>query len=439
MMGTSNSTILHVLDHSWPVQSGYAIRSRNLISSQRSAGESLLVVTSPLHQLDDPDSKDITLDEVTYRRTPINGPIADFALRHRSPLIREWQVVHLLREQILRIAQAHRPHIIYAHSPALCGLAALQAAQALEIPFVYEIRAFWEDAATQNVGKSLSVRSQLTRRLETYVAQKACAVAGISKPILADLAARGTPNEKLFHVPNGVDTTRFVPRPRDKNLAEALHLSDGFVIGFFGSLYHYEGVSWMLRAASDLWKVHPKLTFLIIGRGEDRAEIDRAARDSSATRNIHIIDHVPHDQIARYYSCVDVVVCPRRSLRLTELVTPLKPLEAMALGKPVLASDIGGIRELVEHGVTGLLFQPGNEADFCRQAEKLISSAALRKTLGEKGRAFVVKERDWKVLVRRYRRLYDFVLSRQALDSGIKPYSEAPNETPTGLPTHHEC
>jgi PEP-CTERM/exosortase A-associated glycosyltransferase len=396
-------------------------------------------VTSPLHQLDDPDAKDTTLDDVVYRRTPISGPIADFALRHRSPVLREWQVVHLLREQILRIASTHRPDIIYAHSPALCGLAALQAAQTVEVPFVYEIRAFWEDAASQNVGKSLSVRSQLTRRLETYVSQKASAVAGISKPILADIASRGIPKEKLFHVPNGVNTTRFVPAPKDADIAQGLRLSDRFVFGFFGSLYHYEGVSWMLRAASDLWKRNPTLAFLIIGSGEDRAGIERAVRDSSATGYVHIIDHVPHEQIARYYSCVDVVVCPRRSLRLTELVTPLKPLEAMALGKPVLASDIGGIRELVEHGVTGLLFQPGDETDFCRQAEKLISSPALRERLSEQGRSFVVKERDWKIVARRYRELYEFVLSRNAADCGITPHFAEQSQTSASLPTHHEC
>jgi glycosyltransferase involved in cell wall biosynthesis len=150
---------------------------------------------------------------------------------------------------------------------------------------------------------------------------------------------------------------------------------------------------------------------LIIGRGEDQAAISQAIGESGASEYVHMIDHVPHDQILRYYSVADVAVYPRRSIRLTELVTPLKPLEAMALMKPVLGSGVGGIRELVEHESTGLLFQPGDVSDFCHQAERLIVSPSLRKALGERGREFVLRERNWSILAQQYRHMYEFVLS----------------------------
>lgn len=390
--------------------SGYAIRSRNLISAQRRIGESVRVLTGPLHQLDDPTAKDVVVDGVQYLRTPIAGRFAQAALRQRWPLVREREVVTMLRRRLLEITSSHPPQILYAHSPALCGLAALQASRKRGLPFVYEIRAFWEDAANQNGHGAGSLRSRLTHELETYVARNADAVAAIAKPMLDDLKTRGIRAERLFHVPNGVDTERFVPQSRDEKLAQDLRLVDRPVFGFFGSLYNYEGISWLIRAAAQLRSRGHKFSILIIGRGEDQPTIENAVRECDAASYVRHLEHVPHPEIARYYSVVDITVYPRHSLRLTELVTPLKPLEAMALGKPVLASAVGGIRELVEDECTGLLFEPGNVSDFCRQSERMIVSPALCESLSTQGRDFVVRERDWKTLAKRYRNIYDFVL-----------------------------
>lgn len=401
--------VLHVLDHSWPVLSGYSVRSRNLISSQHGLGCPVSAVTSPLHQLDDPDAQDTTLDGVPYRRTSSNKGIAKVALEKRWPALREYSVVRLLRQQILAIAAREHVELIHAHSPALCGLAALQAARAANLPCVYEIRAFWEDAADPDRGRK--VRSSLTHRLETYVAQNVDAVAAIATPMLADLQMRGIPPGKLFHTPNGVDTRRFLPQPKDEVLARQLRLGQGLVFGFFGSLYRYEGLSWLMPGLARLRARGASLELLIIGKGEDAETIRQFVRACDAGDYVHMLDHVPHEEIGRYYSVVDVAVYPRRSLRLTELVTPLKPLEAMAQGKAVLASAVGGIRELVEHERTGLLFQPEHTDDFCHQATRLIASPPLRQQLGNGGRDFVVRERDWSVLAHKYLEIYSFALS----------------------------
>lgn len=410
---TSLPRVLHVLDHSWPVLSGYSIRSRNLITAQSGLDYSLRVVTSPLHQLDDPNAADVTVDGISYARTPIVGYLQNRALSGRWPIAREYAVVRLVRQQILRIVAREEVRLIYAHSPALCGLAALQAARKAGLPCVYEIRAFWEDAAADRSNNVRNWRSHLTRGLETYVAKKADAVSAIAKPMLADLQSRGIPASKLFHTPNGVDTERFVPAAKDVDLARELRIDKGLVFGFFGSLYRYEGVSWMIAALGRLRASGQNFQLLIIGRGEDETAIRKAIENHAVDGCVQLIDHVPHEQIGRYYSVIDIAVYPRRSIRLTELVTPLKPLEAMALGKPVLASDIGGIRELVENESTGLLFKPEDEEDFCRQATRMLSSAPLRARLAAQGRDFVVRERDWKVLAKRYADIYRFAQSRR--------------------------
>jgi glycogen synthase len=419
-------SVLHVLDHSWPVLSGYSVRSRSLITSQNRLGQALVVITGPLHQLDEPGASDTVVDGVSYRRTPIAGALAGPALRRRWPLLREWAVVRCLRHRILELVDSQQVSVIYAHSPALCGLAGLQAARKRGLPFVYEVRGFWEDAAVdQNRTNIRSLRYRLTRGLEGYVAKHADAVSAISQHMLADLRQRGLPAEKLFHVPNGVDAGRFVPLARDERLASDLGLHGGPVFGFFGSLYRYEGVTWLIRAAAELYSRGHRFELLIIGSGEEEMAIRNAVREYGAAGYVRIIDRVPHEEITRYYSVVDVMVFPRLSVRLTELVTPLKPLEAMSLKKAVLASDVGGHRELVEHGDTGLLYRPEDVADFCFQAERLIADPQLRQQLGERGREMVLRDKDWKVLARRYQEIYEFVSKRKGRAASFIPESVA--------------
>jgi len=414
--------VLHVLDHSWPILSGYSVRSRDLISAQHRLGQEILVVSGPLQQVDNPASVDTIVDDVQYFRTPAAGVIARLALSKRWPILREWYTVRLLRKRILQLIQTHNIDIIYAHSPALCGLAALQAARAKNLPFIYEVRGFWEDAAVdqQRTTKS-SLRYRATRALETYVARQADAIAAIAQPMLQDLAARNISSTKMFCVPNGVDAQRFSPVPRDPELAAQLGLTGAPVLGFFGSLYRYEGVSWLMRAVAELRARGIPLQVLVIGRGEEEQAIRAAVRDYDLADVVKLIDHVPHDQIKRYYSVVDVMVFPRLSIRLTELVTPLKPLEAMALGKPVLASSVGGHRELIEHDFNGLLFRPEDVGDFSVQAMRLINDPGFREQLGNSGREYVQQKKDWSILAREYGRIYEFALRNRQTSARLIP------------------
>jgi glycosyltransferase involved in cell wall biosynthesis len=259
--------------------------------------------------------------------------------------------------------------------------------------------------------------------LETYVARNANAVSGIAQHILEDLRSRGISSEKLFHIPNGVNADRFAPVPRDAELAADLELPDAPVFGFFGSLYRYEGISWLIRAAAHLRSRGNRFTLLIIGRGEEAEAIRSAIRDHNLVDAVKFIDHVPHEQIRRYYSVVDILVFPRLSVRLTELVTPLKPLEAMSLSKAVLASGVGGHRELVQHEVTGLLFRPEDVEDFCVQAERLIANPPLRQQLGEQGRELILRTKDWNVVAKEYQRVYDFVSRNHQSAAELLPQS----------------
>jgi len=360
-----------------------------------------------LHQLDDPLASDTILDDVRYFRTPHKLGLAGRAIQARWPLFRQLAVVQLLRNRIKALLENESFDIIHAHSPALCGLAAAQAARPCRVPFVYELRSFWEDAAMdQEMTNRKSLRYVLARNLETHVVRRADAVVGIARSILQDLEARGIAPEKLFHIPNGVDTLRFIPRVRDSGLAADLGLNGAPTLGFIGTLFPWEGIAWLVRAGVALRKRGFVFNMLIVGDGTEAGEVRKAIHENGAASYVFFIGSVPHDQVERYYSVMDVMVYPRRSMRLTELVTPLKPLEAMALGKAVLGSDVGGVRELIEPEVTGVLFKPGHVHDFERQATRLLQDPELRRSLGDRARQRVAADKDWKVLARTYESVY---------------------------------
>jgi len=402
---------MHVLDHSWPVHSGYSIRSLHLIAAQYRLGLRPRVLTGPLQIVDDPDAVETIVENITYRRTPFRSKFSEWAISRHWPGSREAAIVRLIRNRILELVKDEPVDLIHAHSPALCGLGALLAARSKGIPFVYELRAFWEDAAVdQNKTSARSLRYHMSQKLEDHVVHRAHAVVGISHSILDELKKRKADPAKLFHVPNGVDVEKFSPVTRDESLAAKLGLGGEPVLGFIGSLYRWEGVAWLARAVAELRRRGTACKLLIVGDGEEMPTVREAVRELNAGEFIQILGRVPHDEIERYYSVVDVLVYPRHSIRLTELVTPLKPLEAMALGKAILGSDVGGIRELVQPEKTGILYRADNVEDFCAQAKRLLSETSLQRKLGEQAREFILREKDWSVLAQRYINIYDFAM-----------------------------
>lgn len=413
--GRPPKRILHILDHSWPILDGYAQRSRSLVVAQQQLDLDPCVLTGPLHELDDLSSTEIFVDGIKYYRTVIRGQFAARSIQNRWNVLREFCVVRLLRLRISKVLDSEAFDVLHAHSPALCGLAALQATRSRGIPFVYEIRSFWEDSNISEPKTAWqSLRYQLSRKLETYVLRHADAVVGISSSMLAEIEARGVAAEGLFHVPNGVDTARFVPRARDTVLAQQLGIKDIPTLGYLGTFFPWEGVSWLVNAVVDLRQRGLEFRLLLIGDGTDAASVKRAIAEYRCEDYILYLGRIPHEQVERYYSAIDILVYPRLRSRITELVTPLKPLEGMALGKAVLASDVGGIRELIIPEITGLIFRAGDKTDFADQAERLLRDPFLRDSLGSAARKTVTTEKNWKNVVGTYKSVY--VRARQSAE-----------------------
>ena len=349
---------------------------------------------------------DVSLGDVIYRRTPCENGILARAIQERWPLVREAGVVTLLRRRIETLLDCEQFDIVHAHSPALCGLASLQACRSIGLPLVYEIRSFWEDSdISQHKTLWSSARYRLSRGLESFVLRRADAIAGIGTSMLAEVAGRGIAKDRLFHIPNGVDAARFAPRPRDLVLARELRIENVPTLGYIGTFFRWEGVSWLVRAAAELHRRGVTFKLLLVGDGADAENVKRAIAETGASEYVCYLGRVPHENIERYYSVVDVLVYPRLSTRITELVTPLKPLEAMALGKTVLASAVGGHRELINPHATGFLFKPEDVDDFCRSAATLLRSPDPNK-YGQQARETVSQNKDWKKIAAGYETVY---------------------------------
>ena len=331
----SPGRILHVLDHSLPIGSGYSYRSRSIVRAQRRLGLEPVVLTSP-KQGSQGDSRDVVDDIVHYRTGPAGG---------RLPVLRELLLMRRLSGRIAQVARQERSQVIHAHSPLLNGVPALWAGRRLGVRTVYEVRTFWEDAAVSHgTHTEASWRYRFSRALESMVLRRADAVVTICQGIRAEVISRGVEPGRVAIVPNGVDADWFVTRPRADELAQRIGLGKGPVFGYIGSFSFYEGLPFLVDAMRSLVARIPGATLLLAGSGRDEEALKAAAKEAGPS--VIMLGRVPQDQVRDLYTLLDVLVLPRRRMRITELVTPLKPLEAMAAGTPVLVTRFDVLKHL---------------------------------------------------------------------------------------------
>ena len=402
--------VLHVLDHSLPLHSGYTFRTRAILKAQQAMGWQLRALTGLRHVADGPSIEDI--DGLRFHRT---GGSKNGGGSGGPAGYREWREIGRLAAAIERLCEDWRPDVLHAHSPALCGEAAVRASQRLGIPLVYEIRAFWEDAAVGNgTTHEGSIKYRLTRKLEERVVARAGAVVTICEGLRGDLIARGHDGSRISIMPNGVDLAMFgAPKPRDADLAAELGLGDGPVIGFIGSFYDYEGIDDLIAAMPALAARQPDARLLLVGGGPCEAALKAQAEASPAAQAIRFVGPVPHTQVERYYALADIMAYPRKRSRLTDLVTPLKPLEAIGAGQAgrlSVASDVGGHRELITDGLTGRLFAPDDPAACADALARLLQERGSWDAYRRAGRAHVEARHDWARNAERYQDVYQTLL-----------------------------
>ena len=400
--------ILHVLDHSLPLHSGYTFRSRAIFEHQRALGWQTDHITSTKHADAAPDQPaEETVEGLHFWRTPKHS-----STLHGLPIINQYAVIRDLERRLTEVARQIGPDIRHAHSPARNGVAAVRVGRRLGIPVGYEIRGFWEDAAVSHgTAKEGDLRYRITRGLETWALRHADHRFCICEGLRQDILARGIPADTVTVIPNAVNIENFQPvEQRNEALAAELGLQGREVVGFIGSFYFYEGLELLLEAAALMRQQRPDLHVLLVGGGPAEPGLRERAAALGIDDITTFTGRVPQGKVSDYYSLIDVLAYPRQSMRITELVTPLKPLEAMAQKRLFVASDVGGHKELVEDGKTGILHRAGDAVSLAEKMTLLLSDKELGERLKPAGREFVESVLNWAVSIDNYRDAYQRML-----------------------------
>lgn len=393
--------VLHILNHGLPTQDGYVYRTHGLLEGQRAHGIDTFHLTSPRHEHPAPEPIE-DVEGWQFFRT------FDQRMQPRLPLFRELMEMRAIKARISEVVKNVRPDIIQAHSPLLNGYPALWAARQAGIPIVYEIRAFWEDAAVnQGTMRENSARYRAIRALETNLCKRVDAITTICHGLANHLMTRGIPDDKIDIVPNAVDPGRFsgMAAP-DPSLVRKFDLEGCTVLGFIGSFYTYEGLALLIDAMPALLNTNPDLRLLLIGGNQDEHLLRARVAQKDLDGKVIFTGRIPHQDVLAHYSLIDLCVYPRLPMALTDLVTPLKPLEAMAAGRIVVASDVGGHKELIRDGRTGFLFKAGDLTALIDRLQDVLASEDHWPQVRANGR-LMVAERSWHAVTEAYRPLFE--------------------------------
>ncbi|CAI08538.1 TIGR04063 family PEP-CTERM/XrtA system glycosyltransferase [Aromatoleum aromaticum] len=403
--------ILHVLDHSLPLHSGYTFRTAAIVREQRALGWETFHLTTPKQGKSTGLVEDA--DGLSFHRTPAPD---------EAGLLAQMRFTAARLDELVRALQ---PDVIHAHSPVLNALPSLWVARRRKLPVVYELRASWEDAAVDHgTTTEGSLRYRLSRALESFALHHADQVTTICEGLRGDIASRGIAADKITVIPNAVDAGafKFGTEP-DAALRTELGLDGKTVIGFAGSFYGYEGLHLLVSALARLVGRFPEIRLLLVGGGVQEEALRRQAVAEGIADRVVFTGRVAHNRVQKYYELIDVLAYPRLPMRLTELVTPLKPLEAMAQGRMFVASDVGGHRELVRDGETGFLCKAGSVDALADTIASVLGNREAWPGMRANARAFVERERTWANSVGRYQDVYQRALAtrgREALLAGAR-------------------
>jgi glycosyltransferase involved in cell wall biosynthesis/tetratricopeptide (TPR) repeat protein len=385
------------------VQSGYTLRTHYIAQSQQRAGLDPHVVT----QLGFPWDQGVRqaalardVDGVPYHHLlPVDG-----AVPHRPDDRLSVNIEHLA--SLVRLMS---PAILHAASDFRNALLALSAGRAVGIPVVYEVRGFWEETwlSKQDLGSTDSEAYQWRRERELECMLGADAVVTLAEGMKDEIVARGVPDHRVTIVPNAVDVKQFVPTERNEVLAAALGLPrEDVVLGYVSSFTAYEGIRYLIEAVAYLAGRGLPVRALLVGDGDEMGALRALAAELGIEDRVVFTGRVPHTAVLDHYGLIDIFVVPRTNDRVSHMVTPLKPYEAMATQRALIVSGVAALRGMVEEGVTAEVFQPEDAMDLADVAERLVRDPGRRRKLGENARSWVSENRTWTRNAEAYLSLY---------------------------------
>jgi glycosyltransferase involved in cell wall biosynthesis len=302
--------------------------------------------------------------------------------------------------RIIEVAEQEKPHVIHAHTPYRVGLPAMRAARKLDIPFVYEMRGMWEETAVANGRwKSWGPAYKRFRFLETKVLRKADAVICISETLRNEAISRGVDPELITLVPNAVSLSQSEGEDSELLPQARSALGESAVVGYIGSLRDIEGVDQTAEAVATLIAKGIDVKLFVLSSEAGQEELQAHCDRLGISEHTLIMGPVPHVQVEPFYDLIDVFVVSRPDTRVTRLVTPLKPFEAMQRGCALVMSDLPALAEIVQDGVTGLLYPADDIESLSDTIHSLLVDDEHRSNLGAAAEKWIIEERTWTSVV----------------------------------------
>ena len=401
--GRAQRAILHIVTDALPSTSaGYTIRTQEIALAQRAVGLDPHVATRigfPVTAGAIDGRALVTVDGVPYHR------LLPWVMPGRTDRLYQAHLRHAAR-----LTQRLRPAVLHAASNYANAVIALALRDATGLPVVYEVRGFWEDTwlsrHAANADLKLSDRYVYTRGLETHCMTESDVVVTLGEAMREEIIKRGVPAEKVIIVPNGVSEEFLRPLPDGAALRASLGIKPGeHVVGLVSSLVAHEGIGTLLEAVKILGDRGIRTRALIVGDGPERTALQRQAADLGL--DAVFTGRVPSSKVRDYHAVLDAFVVPRTPDRVCQLVTPLKPVEAMASGLPVVVSSVGALAEIVHDRETGMQFPPLDAGELADRLQQLLTSPDLRAKLGSSARDWVARDRTWAHNAARYREIYN--------------------------------
>ncbi len=411
--------VLHLLHKSFPVYVGYTIRSQFILSHQKKFANPY-ALTRPFFIR---KNKIDFFNNVIYFRYPKNffeELIHYFCFSKYFNAAKYYNEIYysllkIPKNFILKIVKKKKIDLIHGHTPYLFANLGEIVAHKIGIPFIYEVRGFWEDTnVILGFYKENDEQYHKIQQKETQLMNKSAAVITLGKMMRKELIKRGVNKNKIYIIPNAVDIKYFQPIPPDPELKKNLKINNKHVIAYIGSIRKIEGLETLIKAISIVKKKIKDVKVLLIGGGDERycLKLEKLIKELGLNGIVFFTGPIASTEINKYYSIVDIIVIPRINARVNRIVTPLKQLEAMAMEKVVITSDLPALREMIKPGISGDIFKPNNFGELANKIIYYLTNQKAKEALALSARNFVKEYYDWNVLVNKYCVLYEKLLNK---------------------------
>ena len=433
--------ILHVLANGPPDVNGYAVRTQGLLKAYSETGQIEPVgLTSPWYPERESMAEPTEVDGITYHRClhpagmkwsagrgrdriagsegfaaePLWRRALHFALKPLRPgwsWIEERILFKHFTSRIIEVAKAEDAEIIHAHVPYRVGIPAMTAARKIGLPFVYEMRGMWEESAVASGRwRAGGLAHRRFRRMETKVLRNADAVICISETLRSEAISRGVRSERITIIPNAVNLNESASGSSELFSEVKTKLGENPVVGYIGSLRELEGVDLTADAVALLREQGIDAKLFVLSSEVGQSELLAHCEKIGIGEHAHIEGPVPHEQVAPFYELIDVFVVSRPDARVTRLVTPLKPFEAMRSGRALVMSDLPALAEIVEDGKTGRLYPAGDAKSLADRIRELLEDESQRSAMGAAAAEWVASERTWSKVIEGTTEVYQRLL-----------------------------